>query len=127
MSANMWLSFNSGIFSFCSKTFSWITYSILFRADLEHPSSNERIKVNLLLSFLSYLNLTFTISLGYLNPESDNTALQEIQNHFSKNPIPFLPESESAFGGNSVILAMKMKAKTRPSSKSRRFFVFVIK
>ena len=37
MSANMWLSFNSGIFSFCSKTFSWITYSILFRPDLEHP------------------------------------------------------------------------------------------
>ena len=37
MSANMWLNFNSGIFSFCSKTFSWITYSILFRADLEHP------------------------------------------------------------------------------------------
>ena len=37
ISANMWLSFNFGIFSFCSKTFSWITYSILFRADLEHP------------------------------------------------------------------------------------------
>ena len=45
----------------------------------------------------------------------------------NSNPSPPLPESESAFGGNSVILAMKMKAKTRPSSKSRRFFVFVIK
>ena len=37
------------------------------------------------------------------------------------------PESKSAFWGEFVILALKMKTNKHPSSKSRRSFVFVIK
>ena len=51
--ANPGLNFNLGFFFFCSKAFSRIIFSILFRAS-NHQIVGKRIKLNLLLkSFLS--------------------------------------------------------------------------
>ena len=73
ISANPWLNFNLGFFFFCSKGFSRIIFSILFRA------SNHQIvgkKNNTEFAFkLSHLNSNFALTPGYLNPALKNLAL----------------------------------------------------
>ena len=73
INANPGLNFNLGFFFFCSKGFSPIIFSILFRAS--NHQIGKRIKLNLLFK-LPYLNSNFALTLGYLNPALNNPALK---------------------------------------------------
>ena len=75
ISANPWLNFNAGFFSFCSKAFSRIIFSILFRASNHQiVGKKNNFKLNLLFK-LSYLNSNFPLTPSYLNPALNNPAL----------------------------------------------------
>ena len=69
-SANLGLNFNPGFFFFSSKALSRIIFSIL----LEYPITKlqaKRIRLDLFFK-LSYLSSNFALTLGYLNPASNN-------------------------------------------------------
>jgi len=72
ISANRGLNFNLGFFFFCSKVFSGIIFSILFRAS-NHQIVGKKNKTDFLFK-LSYLNSNFVLTLGYLNPALNNPA-----------------------------------------------------
>ena len=72
-SANLGLNFNQGFFFFSSKALSQMIFYIF----LEYPAIKlwaKRIKLNLLFT-LSYLSSNFALTLGYLNPPSNNLNL----------------------------------------------------
>ena len=72
ISANLGLNFNQGFFFLLSKTL----FRIIFSIFLEYPIIKlkaKRIKLNLLFK-LSYLSSNFALTLGYLNPASNNSA-----------------------------------------------------
>ena len=73
ISANPGLNFNLGFFFFCSKAFSRIIFTILFRAS-NHQIVGKNSKTEFAFKF-SYLNSNFTLTLGYLNPALKNPAL----------------------------------------------------
>ena len=73
ISANSGLNFNLGFFLFCSKTFSQIIFSILFRAS-NHQIVGKKNKTEFAFK-LSYLNSNFALTLGYLNHALNNPAL----------------------------------------------------
>ena len=72
VSANLGLNINPGSFFVLSKALSRIIFSILFRVS-NHQIVGKRIKLNLLFK-LSYLSSNFALTLGYLNPASNNPA-----------------------------------------------------
>ena len=75
ISANPGLNLNLGFFSFCSKAFSRIIFSILSKASSHQiVGKKNNFKLNLLFK-LSYLNSNFALTLGYLNPALNNPAL----------------------------------------------------
>ena len=75
ISANPGLNLNLGFFSFCSKAFSRIIFSILSRASSHQiVGKKNNFKLNLLFK-LSYMNSNFALTLGYLNPALNNPAL----------------------------------------------------
>ena len=74
ISANPGLNLNLGFFFFfCSKAFSRIIFSILFKAS-NHQIVGKNNKTEFAFKF-SYLNSNFTLTLGYLNPALNNPAL----------------------------------------------------
>ena len=73
-SANLGLNFNLGFFFFLTKAFSWIIFSI-FLEYLIIKLQTKRIKLTLLFKLNSFLNSSFTLTLGYLNPALNNLAL----------------------------------------------------
>ena len=64
--------FNSGFFFFSSKAFSWIIFSILFRASNNQNCSKKEFTE--MLFKLSCLNSNLALSRGYLNPALNNPA-----------------------------------------------------
>ena len=72
ISADPRLNFNLGLFFFCSKAFSRIIFSILFRAS-NHQIVGKKNKTDFLFK-LSYLSSNFALTLSYLNPALNNTA-----------------------------------------------------
>ena len=90
VSANPWLNFNPGFFFFSSKAFSRKIFSILFRV-FNHQIVEKRIKLNLLFK-LSYLNSNFALTLGYVNPALNNSALVDWL-HFAEIILVFLVAS----------------------------------
>ena len=69
---NSGLRFILGFLFFCSKAFSRIIFTIRYRASI-HYIQAKRIKLSLIFK-LSYLNLYFALTLGYLNPALNNPA-----------------------------------------------------
>ena len=74
ISANPGLNLNAGVFFFSSKAFSRRIFSSLSRLANHQIAADKRIKLNLRFK-LSYLNSNFVLPLGYLNPASNNSAL----------------------------------------------------
>ena len=64
--------FNPGFFFLCSKAFSRIIFSLIFRAS-NHQLVDKRIKTEILFN-LSNLNSNLALTLGYLNPALNNSA-----------------------------------------------------
>ena len=94
VSANLGLNFNPSFFFLLSKALSRIFFSILFRV------SNHQIVFKENLPFkLSYLSSNFALTLGYLNPASNNFALAASISHFLTSAI-----SSSCFFFNEIYL-----------------------
>ena len=70
--------FNPGFYFFCSKAFSRIIFSVIFKSI---NLLTKRIKLKLL-SKLSFLNSNFAVTLGYLNPVLNNSALDDNNREF---------------------------------------------
>ena len=70
VNANLRLNFNPGFFFLLSKALSRIIFFIVFRVS-NHQIVGKEIKLNLLFK-LSYLNSNLALTLGYLNPASNN-------------------------------------------------------
>ena len=78
VSANPGLNFDAGFFFFLSKAL----YRIIFSVFLEYPIVKlwaKRIKLNWIFK-LSYLSSNFALTLGYLNPASNNPAQNSLPN-----------------------------------------------
>ena len=74
---NPGLNLNLGFFFFfCSKVFSRIIFSILFRAS-NHQIVGKNNKTEFAFEF-PYLNSNFTLTLGYLHPALNNPALARL-------------------------------------------------
>ena len=70
------LAINLGFFFLCSKAFSRIIFCAIFRAS-NHQLVDKKTKTEM--SFkLSYLNSNLALTLGYLNPALNNSALAEL-------------------------------------------------
>ena len=66
------LALNPGVFFLCSKVFSRIIFSVIFRAS-NHQLVDKRIKTEMLFK-LSNVNANLAITLGYLSPALNNLA-----------------------------------------------------
>ena len=103
VSTNQGLNFNLGFFFFLSKALSRIVFFTLFRVQSSNCRQRE---LNLICFFkLSYLSSNFALTLGYVNPASNNPALTaswicsrqsqvQILGHASKinsHPVHLLP------------------------------------
>ena len=64
---------NPGVFFLCSKAFSLIIFFDIFRAS-NHQLVDKKIKTDMLFK-LSNLNSNLSLTLGYLNPALNNSAL----------------------------------------------------
>ena len=73
VSANPGLNFNPGFLIWLSKELSWIILSILFRVFNDQIVGLKRIKLNLLFK-PSCPSPNFALTVGYLNPASNNPA-----------------------------------------------------
>ena len=73
-STNLGINFDLGFFFFLTKAFSWIIFSI-FLEYLIIKLQTKRIKLTLLFKLNSFLNSSFTLTLGYLNLALNNLAL----------------------------------------------------
>ena len=69
------LHFNLGFFFFCSKAFSRIIFSILFRAS-NHQIVGKKYKTELLFKLSCLNSSSRALTLGYLNPALNNSALK---------------------------------------------------
>ena len=76
LSANPGLNFNPGLFFFLSKALTRIIFSIFLAYPIIKLQA-KRIQLNWLFK-LSYLSSKFALTLGYLNPASNNPALFDI-------------------------------------------------
>ena len=65
--------FNPGLLFLCSKAFSRIIFCVILRAS-NHQPVDKRIKTEMLFK-LSNLNSNLALTLGYLNPALNNSAL----------------------------------------------------
>ena len=70
------LAINLGFFFLCSKAFSRIIFCAIFRAS-NHQLVDKKTKTEMPFK-LSYLNSNLALTLGYLNPALNNSALAEL-------------------------------------------------
>ena len=70
------LAINLGFFFLCSKAFSRIIFCAIFRAS-NHQLVDKKTKTEMPFK-LSYLNSNLALTLGYLNPAFNNSALAEL-------------------------------------------------
>ena len=74
VSANLGINFNPGFFFFSSKALSRIIFSILLRIS-NHQIVGKENQTEFAFSALISVSSNFALTLGYLNPSSNNPAM----------------------------------------------------